>query len=164
MEEIIDGLFVGGDKDVASARKRHMSILSCAKAGPDSHRSMLGYETNAAPWGTEYLFAQRGHHAAMNCIDVPDPKLIPTTMLLQGIKFIKEERDAGRKVLVHCNQGHSRGPTTTLMFLRAIGEMPQSFARAQQIFKTLYAPFDPGDGMKAKARELWDYLPTFFRG
>ena len=30
-----------------------MSILSCAKAGPDSHRSMLGYETNAAPWGTD---------------------------------------------------------------------------------------------------------------
>ena len=82
----------------------------------------------------------------MNCIDVPDPKLIPTTMLLQGIKFIKEERDAGRKVLVHCNQGHSRGPTTTLMFLRAIGEMPQSFARAQQIFKTLYAPSIPVTG------------------
>ncbi len=164
MEEIIDGLFVGGDKDTAKARKRQMSILSCAKAGPDSHRSMLGYETNAAPYNTEYLFAQRGHHAAMNCIDVSDPNLIPTTMLLQGLKFIKEERDKGRKVYVHCNQGHSRGPTTALMFLRAIGEMPQSFARAQQIFKTLYPEYDPGDGMKSKARELWDYLPTLFRG
>lgn len=164
MEEIIDGLYVGGDRDVDKARKRGYSILSCAKAGPDSHKSMLGYLTNAAPLGPEYLFAQRGRHAAMNCIDVDDPALIPTTMLLQGLAFIHKERQAGWKVLVHCNAGHSRGPTTTLMYLRAIGEMPYSFARAYTIFKTLYPPYSPADGMKAKARELWEFLPTLFRG
>jgi hypothetical protein len=42
MEEVIPRLFVGGDKDVAEAKKRGYARLTAAKDGPDGHRAILG--------------------------------------------------------------------------------------------------------------------------
>lgn len=161
MENIIDGLYVGSDADVPEAKRRGYARLSATKDGPDGHRAMLGYETLGAPKGKDYLFARKGDWMALNLIDVENPEWIPEKVLLVGIEFIREMISAGKKVLVHCNAGHSRGPTTALMYMRSVGEMPQPFNRAQKIFKTLYPPFSPGHGMQFHARNLWNRLyPT----
>ena len=158
MEQVISNLYVGGDKDVPEAKKRGYARLTAAKDGPDGHREMLGYTTMGAPKNDQYLFVRKGDHAAMNLIDVDDPEMIPWDMLEEGIKFVAEMLQAGKKILVHCNAGHSRGPTTAFMAMRAIGELPQPFNRARHIFKTLYEPFSPGHGMETKAREHWNEL------
>jgi hypothetical protein len=163
VEEIIKGLWVGGDKDVPKAKERGFSRLTCAKDGPDGHRAMLKYTTMGAPKGPEYLFAQRGHWAAMNCLDIDDPLMIPDEMILDGLRFIHQQRTQNHEVLVHCNAGHSRGPSTALLYLRSIGEMPGGAGASMRKYKTLYPPFDPGVGMKAKIRELWDVVPTLFK-
>jgi len=155
MEQVISNLYVGGDKDVPEAKKRGYARLAATKDGIDSHRSMLGYTGRSAPKGDEYLYARRGDVMALNLIDVDDPEMIPWEMLEAGIKFVAEMLQAGKKILVHCNAGHSRGPTTAFMAMRAIGELPQPFNRARHIFKTLYEPFSPGHGMETKAREHW---------
>jgi hypothetical protein len=155
MEQVISNLYVGGDKDVPEAKKRGYARLAATKDGIDSHRSMLGYTGRSAPKGDEYLYARRGDVMALNLIDVDDPEMIPWEMLEAGIKFVAEMLQAGKKILVHCNAGHSRGPTTAFMAMRAIGELPQPFNRARHIFKTLYEPFSPGHGMEVKAREHW---------
>ena len=156
MENIIDGVYVGGDKDVSEAKRRGYARLTCAKDGPDGHREMLGYQSLGAPRDTHYLFVQKGTHAAMNCIDVDSPSMIPTEMLDDGLRFAKRMRDAGNTILFHCNAGRSRGPSTALAFLRTIGEMPWSLKHSMHVFKTLYPPYDPGKGMKAKLVENWD--------
>ena len=158
MEQIIKGLWVGSDKDVPEAKKRGYARLSATKDGIDSHRSMLGYTGRSAPAGPEYLFARRGDVMALNLIDVDDPEFISSDMLDEGVKFIAEMLHAGKKILVHCNAGHSRGPTMAMLAMRAVGELPQPFNRAKHIFKTLYEPFDEGHGMETKARELWNEL------
>ena len=43
MEEILRGLYLGDDNDVAKAKERGYARLCCCKDGIDSHRSMLGY-------------------------------------------------------------------------------------------------------------------------
>jgi hypothetical protein len=116
-----------------------------------------------APKGENYLFASKGHWGAMNCIDVDDVDMLPTKMFIEGLKWAKKEYDAGRTILFHCNAGHSRGPTTALMFLRAIGEMPHGFTQSLKIYRKLYPPYDPGVGMKDKAHMLWDDLTTLFK-
>ena len=156
MEEIIDGIWVGSDKDVPEAKRRGYARLCCAKDGPDGHREMLGYTTLGAPKDKNYFFVQRGKHAAMNCIDVDNPDFISNDMLDEGLAFVHRMRQAGNKILIHCNAGHSRGPSTTLAYLRTIGEMPHSLRTSVHIFKTLYRPFDPGAGMKAKLVENWE--------
>lgn len=164
MEEIIRGLYVGSDKDVEKAEERGYARLACCKDGPDSHRSMLGYTTAGAPKGKNYLSVRKDDVMALNLIDVDDPTMIPDAVLDEGIKFIAEMQSEGRKLLVHCNAGHSRSTTVTLMYLRATGEMPDSFLAAEKKFRYLYPPYDPGIGMRAHARERWRTLPDFFKG
>ena len=156
MEQIIDRIWVGSDKDDAEAKRRGYSRLVCAKDANGGHREMLGYTTRGAPHNAEYLFAQRGNWGAMNCIDVDGPEMIPTEMLDKGLAFAAKEYKAGHKILFHCNAGHSRGPSTALAFLRTIGEMPWSLRHSFHVFKTLYRPYDPGIGMKKKLAENWD--------
>jgi hypothetical protein len=163
MENIIPKIYVGSDKDVAKAKERGYSRVCACKDGPDGHRAMLGYETLGAPRGPEYLFAVKPHWAAMNVVDNDDPSMISNKMIFAALRWAKKEYDAGKTILFHCNHGHERGPTTAFMFMRAIGEMPQGFLRAEKIFKTLYPPFDlKGKGMLVKARELWKELEHFF--
>jgi hypothetical protein len=158
MEQVIKGLYVGSDADVPEAKKRGYARLTCAKDGPDGHREMLGYTTLGAPKDKNYLFVRKGEHAAMNLIDVDDPEFIADDMLDKGLDFINEMMKAGKKILVHCNAGMSRGPTTAMMYLRTIGELDQPFNRAKHIFKTIYPKYSPGHGMEYKARERWDSL------
>ena len=164
MEEIIRGIYVGSDKDVAKAEERGYARLACCKDGPDSHRSMLGYTTLGAPKGKNYLSVRKGDVMALNLIDVDDPTMIPDEVIDLGINFIEDMQSAGRKMLVHCNAGHSRSTTITFMYLRAIGEMPDSFLAAEKKFRYIYPPYDPGVGMRAHARERWKSLPDFFKG
>jgi hypothetical protein len=164
VEEIIKGLYVGSDKDVEKAEERGYARLACCKDGPDSHRSMLKYTTPGAPKGKDYLFVRDGNVLALNLIDVDDPTMIPDEVIDLGIEFIAEMQTAGRKLLVHCNAGYSRSTTITLMYLRAVGEMPDSFITAEKKFRYLYPPYDPGVGMRAHARERWKSLPDFFKG
>ena len=160
MVEIIKNLWVGNDQDTPEAQKRGYAICSCPKEGPSGHRSMLGYTTLGAPKGKDYYFVERGNHIALNLIDVDDPNFIPEQAINAALKFIKKHFDNGEKILIHCNRGHSRGPTVALMFMRSIGEMPHNFVQSLRVFKTLYPEFDPGQGMKQYARSHWASLET----
>lgn len=160
MEQIIKRIYAGSDDDVPEAKRRGYSRLGACKDGPDGHRAMLGYTTLGAPTGPEYLFATKGHWAAMNVIDNDDPSMIANEMIFDALRWAKKEYDAGRTILFHCNHGHERGPTMALMFLRMIGEMPYTFTGAKRVYHALYEPFDVrGTGMLNKARELWNMLP-----
>jgi predicted protein tyrosine phosphatase len=155
MEQIIRGLYLGSDDDVAEAKRRGYARLCACKDGPDSHRSMLGYTSLGAPKGKDYLVARKGDVMALNIIDSEDPSMIPDKVLDAGLAFIKEQMDKGNKILVHCNAGHSRSPSLVMLYLRSIGELPQGYNRALHIFKTLYPKYDPGHGMEYHVRTRW---------
>ncbi len=159
MEQIIDRLWTGDNEGYERIRgKPGWSCLRCCKDGPGSHRELLGYHTMGAPKGVNYLWVRRGHVMALNLIDAGDPAFVSDAMIKHGLDFVAERHKAGDKVLIACNAGHSRGPTTTLLYLRTIGEMPHNFLRSEHIFKTLYRKYDPGTGMRQFARSHWqDY-------
>lgn len=165
LEEIIPRLWVGDKEAVPEAARRGYSILAACKDGsPDCHRSVLGYTTLGAPKNDHYYFYRSDvKHMALNLIDADDPEMIPNEVIDAGLKFLKERYDAGDKVFSHCIAGHSRGPTMMLMFLRAIGEMSDSFLGSERKFRALYPDYDPGKGMRTHARERWKTLPTFFK-
>lgn len=159
MESVIDGLYVGGDTDYEKIRdKGGWGVLRCCKFGPGGHKDTLGYTTAGAPKGPDYLAVRKGNRMALNFIDVEDPNLIPLDMVKKGLKFIDERREAGDKVLVACNAGHSRGPTTALLYLRSIGEMTGNFIQSERVYRTLYPKYDPGQGARQFARSHWDYF------
>lgn len=163
MEKIIDHLYVGDDNDDTYASTRGWSILVCAKDGPYGHRHMLGYTTMAAPKDKDYYFVQKGNRMALNLIDYDSPYMIPEQAINAGLGFIKKQIDEGKNILVHCNAGHSRGPTTALMYLRLVGEMPSNFHQSETKFKTLYHKFDPNHGIEQFARYNWANLRNIGR-
>lgn len=155
MEEIIKRLYVGSDDDVATAKARGYARLACCKDGPAGHRTMLGYTALGAPKGKDYLFARKGDWMALNLVDSPEPTMIPDKVIDAGLEFIKEQMDRGNKILVHCNAGHSRGPSMAMLYLHSIGELSQGYNRALHIFKTLYPKYNPGHGMEYHVRTRW---------
>ena len=162
MENIYTRLYVGGDGDYQRlAGKDGWSFLRCCKYGEGGHQQVLGYTTLAAPKGPHYLWvkAKGGDHLlALNILDLDDPNFFDPQMIVTGLRFVKERLDAGDKVLIACNKGHSRGPTMALMFLRWIGEMPYHYVKAETIFRALYPQYDPGIGMRQYSREHWNDL------
>lgn len=159
MEQILDNLYIGSDADfdhLKISKAKAWSILRCCKEGTGGHRQTLGYVTQAAPKGASYHAVRKDNVTALNFIDPHDPNFIPYEMVLKGVEFIGERLAAGDKVLVACNRGHSRGPSTALLYMRSIGELPGNFVQSERIFRTLYPGYDPGIGMRQFARMHWD--------
>ena len=169
MRGVLDGadgkpvLFVGSDEDDAEAVKLGYAILVCAKDGPHGHRHMLGYKSLGAPKDANYFYTVKGKRMALNLLDHEDPEFIPPVVIFAGLNFVNHRLKEGDKVLVHCNAGHSRGPTMAEMFLRAIGELPSGFGTSEKVFRSLYPKYDPGVGMRSFARTHWAMLQTFFK-
>lgn len=166
MEEIIKRLYVGNDSDYERLKDHDdWSFLRVCKEGPGGHRQTLGYHTLGAPKDSpNYLWIRKGNLMSLNILDLDDPEMIPELPIRKGLEFIKERLDAGDKVLSACNQGHSRGPTTAMMFLRTIGELPYGFTTSEKIFRALYPKYSPAHGMRAFAREHWRMLKDNFYG
>lgn len=164
MENVLGHLYVGNDTDYERVSgKQGWSILRCCKEGPGGHRNTLGYTTKAAPQGKNYLYSEKGNHRALNFIDPHDPNFVPMEMIEKGLEYIDERLNAGDKVLVACNAGHSRGPTTAMLYLRSVGELPGNFASSERVFSTLYPNYDPGIGIRQFARTHWEYFNNSLR-
>lgn len=164
MEKIIDRLYVGDDTDYLKVRDRPgYSVLRCCKEGPGGHRETLGYKAQGAPKGQNYLSVDALRRRALNFIDPHDPNFIPKEMIERGLEFIDKRLAAGDNVLVACNAGHSRGPTTAMLFLRSVGELAGNFIQSERIMRTLYSEYDPGIGMRSFARSHWDTFENYLR-
>jgi predicted protein tyrosine phosphatase len=151
MKEVYKGLWVGDDGDVDKAREKNWIILHCCKDGDYSHRSLLKYETQAAPKGDEYLVAKRGREMYLNLIDPETDKLVSSEAVDAGIKFARDHLEKGDHVLVHCNQGNSRGPSVAMLLLYELGKLPSRSAFSS--FRRLYPMYAPSNGMKIFVRK-----------
>jgi hypothetical protein len=157
VENLIGNLYIGSDHDYEKLNSKDgWSFLRCCKEGPGGHRETLGYTTQGAPKGPNYLAVDQRTRRALNFIDPQDPHFIPLEMVNKGLAFIDKRLAAGDKVLVACNAGHSRGPTTAMLYLRSIGELAGNFHHSEGIMRTLYPPYSPGIGMRQFARGHWD--------
>jgi hypothetical protein len=157
MTDILPNLYVGSDKDYLKVADRSdFRTCRCCKYGPGGHQQSLGYTTLGAPQGPDYLTVVKKNRMALNFIDVADPHLIPVEMVMTGLKYVNSQLRSGHKVLIACNEGHSRGPTTGLLYLRATGELPGNFVHSERIYRTLYPEYSPGIGARQFAKTNWD--------
>jgi hypothetical protein len=164
MENLIPHLFVGDDNDYEKIKSRpNWSALRCCKYGPGGHQETLGYKTLAAPKGPTYLSVDQRNRRALNFIDPSDPNFIPVEMVKKGLDFIDKRLAAGDNVLVACNAGRSRGPTTGLLYLRAIGDLTGNFHQSESFYRKLYTKYDPGLGVRTFAKQNWDTFENYLR-
>jgi protein-tyrosine phosphatase len=53
---------------------------------------------------------------------VTDGRALDPALLRRGVDFLRDQRNVGRKVLVHCGLGQSRSPTFVAAYLHEEGE------------------------------------------
>jgi len=155
--EIEPNFFVGNQIDEQKVRgKEGWAVVHACKE--PYHREALGYSGQGAPKDhKEYLIARRGDRLCLNLVDVSDPQYVRKEIIDAAIAFIREQLDAGKNVLVHCNQGHSRGPTIGMLW--AAPHLPFSFEQAVEAFRERYPDYQPAGGMLGFAIEHW---PTYW--
>ncbi|MEO9058328.1 MAG: dual specificity protein phosphatase family protein [Ktedonobacteraceae bacterium] len=158
MIEVYPKLFVGNERDYecSVSHQRDWAVVHACKE--PYHRQALGYTGRGAPKSDpEYLVAHRGNRLMLNIVDTDNPLFFDKGMINQALDFIDQQRANELKVLVHCNQGESRGPSVTMLYMAArLRVLPaDSLESAEQKFKELYASYFPGMGIRGHLRQYW---------
>lgn len=90
-------------------------------------------------------------------MDVENPAYIAKEIMDEALRFIDHSLEAGRKVLVHCNQGMSRSPGIGLLYLARKGVLKNDlFHEALAEFETIYPGINMSGGWDERifGREL----------
>lgn len=155
MIEVAPNLWVGSDADYENLDWTG-DFAVCHSAKEPHHRRALGYSGRGAPKDhPEYLFAERAEGKALmlNLVDVHEPEWIRPEIIDKALEWIAAHREAGRRVLVHCNQGGSRAPVIAMLALAKT--LPAKFTDAEAQFLDVYPYYCPANGMRQYAMDNW---------
>lgn len=155
MREVYKNLFVGNENDVEMALDNNFAICHACKE--PFHRNLLGYTGRGAPKEhPEYLWAERENRLYMNIVDAPKSIFFDKTMIDKSLEFIHSKLNEGLKVLVHCNEGFSRSPSITLLYLIKHAIIKgATLEDCEAEFMKLYPEYNPGAGMRGFVKENW---------
>jgi len=158
MIEVHSMLFVGNQLDydgTVSGQSGWAVVHACKEP---YHRQALGYHTPGAPKNhPEYLIARRGNRLILNLVDAENPMFFNKGMISQSLDFIDQQRTDGLNVLVHCNQGESRGPAIALVYMAARLRVisTDSLEEAEREFSKLYPYYNPKMGIRGHLQQYW---------
>jgi hypothetical protein len=158
MIEVAERLYVGSEFDYEGTVKRQegWSVVHACKE--PYHRLALGYSGRGAPKDhPEYLIARRGNRLILNLVDADNPTFFSTEIFDAALHFIDDALGAGSKVLVHCNEGFSRGPSIGLLYIAArLKTIPsESHEAAEAAFIQLYPSYSPKAGVRGFLQLNW---------
>ncbi len=157
MNELTDGLFVGGDRDCFHDERQGWAVVHACKS--PCHQRAVGYRGSLPSKHPNYLTFRHDSHLYLNMID-PDLPLFMPPLFLESIEFIAEQLSQ-RKVIIHCNQGLSRAPSLAMLYLAGIGHIEGSdFERARADFRRIHPEYAPGPGIAAYLRAHWQEVMT----
>lgn len=155
--KVAPSLHVGDGASVAAVAGADWSIVHACKE--PFHRQFVGYVGRGAPKGHEYLFAERGERLALNLVDVPNPEFVPLRLVEHFLEWTEPRWRAGRRILVHCNQGRSRSPSLGLLLMARGGHLPVStLGDAEAALREVYPHYDPAAGIRGFLMNHWSSL------
>lgn len=159
MKNVYGNLYVGSGEDFEKLKNEPDWFFVQAAKEP-WHRQALGYTGRSAPKEhKEYLIAERGNRLILNMVDTDSPDYFSIGTFKRATAFIDAALTSGKKVLVHCNQGESRGPSVALVYLESIGVLGNSNAKqAVQQFLEIYPAYRPKNGIATFLEKEWENL------
>ena len=162
MYEVFPRLFVGNQMDyenvvrLIDTPKPGWAVVHACKE--PYHRQALGYTGRGAPKEhEEYLFAFRGDRLCLNLVDVDSIDYVNKVLIEAALRFIGQSLDEGKKVLVHCNQGQSRGPSIALLYLGTVDPDFKGLGAADAMlkFQGIYPQYEPANGIAEDLIRNW---------
>lgn len=163
MIEICSRLFVGTEEDYEHTVRLQTGWAVVHACKEPYHRQALGYAGRGAPKDhPEYLIARRGERLILNLVDVADPAYVAVEIMDAALAFIDAGLKADKNVLVHCNQGESRGPSIGLLYLAVRTDcLPvDTFEAAETAYRSLYPNYNPKAGMRGFLQLHWSHYQS----
>jgi len=160
MIEVYPDLHVGSQDDYEFNVKHQSGWRVVHACKEPYHRQALGYASRAAPkTHPEYLIARRGDRLILNLVDADNPSYFSPVIFDAAVEFIHEGLASGAKVLVHCNQGESRGPGVAMYYLgNRTNRLPVDYVQAEALFRGMYPLFNPSAGVRGFLAASWPAL------
>jgi len=121
------------------------------------HKKAVGYDKQLDSFHPEYLYRVQGTHLYLNMIDPPVP-LFKREMFQKFFEFVDAQM-AERPVVIHCNQGQSRAPSLTLLYMaKRMQLLPDTdYFSARRAFEQRF-PYTPGKGIETYLSAEWASL------
>lgn len=121
------------------------------------HKQAVGYDKKIEDTHPDYLSCEHGQHLYLNMIDPPVP-LFKREMFVKFFAFV-DRQIAERPVVIHCNQGRSRAPSLTLLYMaKRLKLLPDSdYLSARRAFEENF-PYEPGKGIETYLSSEWPLL------
>lgn len=160
MNEVYENVYVGCDADVDEFRADFPDGVIIHGAKDPWHRGHLGYTGRGAPKDDPgYLYAATDTELFLNLVDSPKPEFIPQACFDAAVSFYVDHR--GKPVLIHCNQGQSRGPALAMYCLKTIEAEDYEGVSLESMvdgFMDIGVDVQFGDGVGGAMLEWWDDL------
>jgi len=154
LQSITPNLFFG-DLTAGHRAPSNSAIVHACK--DPCHKQALGYDKQLDNGHPDYLGRVKGTHLYLNMIDPPVP-LFKREMFKMFFDFV-DEQIAQRPVVIHCNQGKSRAPSLTLLYMaKRMKLLPDTdYLAARRAFEQKYA-YEPGKGIETYLSTEWASL------
>lgn len=142
MQEVYTHLWIAGDQECRSGDGEWAIVHACKSP---CHQQAVGYQGSLPPSHENYLALIRGQDLFLNLIDPPRP-LFKLKSFTTFLDFAEAQWEAGRRLLIHCNQGESRAPSLALLFLAKSRSAldNSSYLAARSQFERLCPNYRPG--------------------
>jgi len=153
---VSEHLSFGDENECSHVQDGSVAIVHACKE--PCHRRSVGYTTRTIPSDhPHYLVLEVGHHLFLNLID-PEKPLFMMPSFEAFLRFAEWEI-AERPLLIHCNQGESRAPSLTLLFMaKRLGTLPNdSYESAATAFRASFR-YNPGRGIQAWLANNWNKI------
>lgn len=160
MIEVYNKIYVGNEQDAKKLLfNSDWVVLHCCKN--PFHCDMVGYRGNLNKNHPNYPYIVKGNRMALNLVDIEyyDSSWheFYINMFANAFDFIDNQLSAGKRILIHCNKGESRGPSVALLYMGYQGYY-QEFDKAVEDFRKKYPLYNPKSGIYENIKACWDYF------
>jgi hypothetical protein len=161
MIEIMQNIYVGSEQDYYDIPDTNSwAVLHCCK--DPFHRQFVGnYRGNLPPGHPDYPYKIRGNEMALNLVDMDFFSAgyldFNRRMFEAAFAFLDSYRAKECKILIHCNQGESRGPTLGMLYASRLGAFGYAdFTTTVAAFRKIYPFYNPKKNIYETVMHLWN--------
>lgn len=160
MIEIMKGVYAGSEQDYYNIPDTSgWAILHCCK--DPFHKQFVGYRGNLPSTHPDYAYKIHGNEMALNLVDMEffssNYLGFNRNMFVAAFDFLDFYRGKGSKILIHCNQGESRGPTMAMLYAARLGAFDYAdFTTTVEKFRQIYPMYNPKKNIYETVMHLWN--------
>jgi predicted protein tyrosine phosphatase len=158
MQQLLNtNLYLGSKYDLGITNDSDWAFVHACKT---YHLARLGQQNNTSE---HYIMFEEKNHLYINWVDAPSPKMFDwkghgVINFTRVLDFI-DSQIGDKKVFVHCDQGQSRSPAVTMLYMaKRQKSLPEDFYKARIEFAKIYTDYFSDSGITKFIEYNWENI------